>query len=148
MVDILHRVGIKSSSPNNTYNALATRDGLAAWWTNDTQGEGKVGEMIRFRFGERGGFDMKVLALDPSRGVHWEVVGGPAEWIGTKVRFELRQEGGYTIVLFAHQGWREPVEFMHHCSTKWATFLMSLKSLVETGKGDPWPNDVQISDWH
>lgn len=148
MVDILHRVGIKSSSPNDAYNALATRDGLAAWWTNDTQGESKVGGTIRFRFGELGGFDMKVLELDPSRRVLWEVVEGPAEWIGTKVRFELRQEGDYTIVLFAHQGWREPVEFMHHCSTKWAIFLMSLKSLLETGKGSPWPDDVQISDWH
>ena len=38
-------------------------------------------------------------------------------------------------LLFKHEGWREPVEFMHHCSTKWAIFLMSLKSLVETGKG-------------
>ena len=35
--------------------------------------------------------------------------------------------------MFRHEGWREPVEFMHHCSTKWATYLMSLKSLVETG---------------
>ena len=45
-------------------------------------------------------------------------------------------------------GWKEPVEFMHHCSTKWATYLMSLKSLVETGKGEPNPNDVNVSgDW-
>ena len=36
---------------------------------------------------------------------------------------------------------------MHHCSTKWATFLMSLKSLVETGKGAPYPNDVLIDNW-
>jgi hypothetical protein len=36
------------------------------------------------------------------------------------------------------------VEFMHHCSTKWATFLMSLQALVETGKGAPYPNDVKI----
>lgn len=35
---------------------------------------------------------------------------------------------------------------MHHCSTKWAMFLMSLKSLVETGKGAPYPEDVQISN--
>jgi uncharacterized protein YndB with AHSA1/START domain len=148
MVDILHRIGIESSSPDDTYDALATRDGLAAWWTNDTQGDSGIGETIRFRFGEKGGFEMRVLELDPSRRVLWEVVEGPAEWIGTTVRFELRQESGYTIVLFAHRGWKEPVEFMHHCSTKWATFLMSLKSLVETGKGDPWPNDVQISDRH
>ena len=45
-------------------------------------------------------------------------------------------------MLFTHQGWTEPVEFMHHCSTKWGSFLMSLKSLVETGDGAPAPRDV------
>jgi uncharacterized protein YndB with AHSA1/START domain len=42
MVDILHRVGIKSSL-DQVYKALTTREGLAAWWTNNTQGESKVG---------------------------------------------------------------------------------------------------------
>jgi hypothetical protein len=37
---------------------------------------------------------------------------------------------------------------MSHCSTKWATFLMSLKAFVETGTGAPHPHDVQISNWH
>jgi hypothetical protein len=37
---------------------------------------------------------------------------------------------------------------MHHCSTKWAIFLMSLKSLAETGRGQPSPGDVRIGDWH
>ena len=64
---------------------------------------------------------------------------------GTKVSFELKQEGHYSIVLFTHLDWREPVEFMRHCSTKWAILLMSLKALVETGKGAPSPGDVQIS---
>ncbi len=36
---------------------------------------------------------------------------------------------------------------MYHCSTKWATFLMSLKQFAETGKGEPAPNDVRISNW-
>ena len=67
--------------------------------------------------------------------------------VGTTVSFDLKQEGDYAIVLFKHQGWREPVEFMYHCSTKWATFLLSLKSLVETGKGAPSPNDVRIGNW-
>jgi hypothetical protein len=91
---------------------------------------------------------MKVLETRPNELVHWEVVDGPAEWIGTHVRFELKQEGDFTIVLFRHEGWKEPVEFMYHCSTKWAIYLMSLKKLVETGKGEPSPNDVMISNWH
>jgi hypothetical protein len=68
--------------------------------------------------------------------------------LDTTVRWDLRQQGDYTIVLFKHEGWREPVEFMHHCSTKWATFQMSLKQLLETGQGAPDPRDVHISDWH
>jgi uncharacterized protein YndB with AHSA1/START domain len=148
MADILHRVGIKSSSPDDAYQALTTREGLAGWWTDDTRGESKVDGVIHFRFGDGGFFDMKVLELDPTKRVLWQVVDGPEEWIGTKISFDLKQDGDFTIVLFKHQGWKEPVEFMHHCSTKWGLFLMSLKSLVETGKGDPSPNDTQISNWH
>jgi hypothetical protein len=150
-MDILHRVGVKSSS-EAVYKALATREGLADWWTTDTRGESRVGEMLRFRFTadgrEIGGFDMKVLELQPGKRVLWQVVDGPAEWVGTRISFDLKQAGEYCIVLFQHQGWREPVEFMYHCSTKWGSFLMSLKSLVEAGQGQPNPNDVQIGDWH
>jgi uncharacterized protein YndB with AHSA1/START domain len=148
MPDILHRIGIKSSSPNDTYKALASIDGLADWWTADTKGESKVGGIVKFRFGEYGGFDMKVLALDPGKRVLWEVVDGPEEWVGTKIAFDLKQDGDYTVILFNHEGWREPSEFMSHCTTKWGVFLMSLKSLVETGKGEAFPHDVQISNWH
>ncbi|MBO4254463.1 SRPBCC family protein [Streptomyces griseorubiginosus] len=146
MVDILHRIGV-TSSPDEVYAALTTIDGLANWWTQDTDGDPETGGVVRFRF-EPGGFDIKVLEARPRELVRWEVVDGPEEWVGTHIRFDLKQEGGYTIVLFRHEGWREPVEFMYHCSTKWATFLMSLKKLVETGKGDPAPQDVRISNWH
>ena len=88
---------------------------------------------------------MKVLELDPAKRVLWQVVDGPSDWIGTKVSFELAQDDGFTTILFKHQGWKEPIEFMHHCSTKWALFLMSMKSLVETGNGAPYPNDIHIS---
>ena len=147
MVDILHRVGVKTPTPDKVYDALTTVDGLAGWWTEETNGRGDVGGVLGFRF-PVGGFDMKVLALEPSERVAWQVVDGPEEWIATTITWDLRQDGDYTIVLFKHQGWKEPVEFMHHCSTKWATFLLSMKSLVETGTGAPAPRDVQISDWH
>jgi hypothetical protein len=146
MVDILHKVGIKSSSQDDVYKALTTVEGLSGWWTNDTRGESKVGGVLQFRF-HAGGFDMKVLELHPARHVLWQVVEGPKEWIGTKISFDLNQQGDWTIVLFKHQGWKEPVEFMHHCSTKWGVFLLSLKSLLETGKGAPHPNDIKLDSW-
>jgi len=103
MADILHRIGVLAPL-DDTYNALATRDGLAGWWTRDTRGDSSVGGVLEFRFGA-GGFDMKVIEFEPG-------------------------------------------EFMHHCSTKWAVFLMSLKSLLETGKGAPAPDDVKIDNWN
>lgn len=138
---------MKSASVDDVYAALTTLEGLSGWWATDTKGRAEVGGTLVFRF-EPGGFDMKVLELNPSRSVLWEVTDGPAEWIGTTVWWDLKQEGDYAIVLFAHRGWREPVEFMYHCSTKWATFLVSLKQLVETGTGAPEPYDLKVSNWH
>ncbi len=146
MPDILHKVGIKSSSPADVYKALTTIEGLSAWWTTTTEGESKIGGMLRFRFGS-GGFDMKVLELAAARRVVWQVVDGPEEWIGTTVSFDLDRRGDWTILLFKHEGWKEPVEFMHHCSTKWGVFLLSLKSLLETGNGAPWPNEIKLDSW-
>jgi uncharacterized protein YndB with AHSA1/START domain len=150
MVDILHRVGI-TTSQDAVYRALTTTDGLAGWWTTDVTGDGDAGGVLRFRFAgapDPGGFDMSVLEAKPAERVLWEVVEGPEEWVGTQISWDLRREGDYTIIMFAHRGWREPVDFMYHCSTKWATFLMSLKALLETGTGAPAPDDQRISDWH
>jgi hypothetical protein len=146
MVDILHKVGIKSASPETVFDALTTLEGLSAWWTTTTQGESEIGGVLAFRFGA-GGFDMKVLELEPAKRVLWQVVKGPEEWLGTKISFDLKHEGDWAVVLFKHEGWKAPVEFMHHCSTKWAVFLLSLKSLLETGKGAPWPNEIKLDSW-
>ena len=146
MPDILHKVGIKSSSLNDVYRALTEIDDLSAWWTTETKGESKVGGTLQFRFGA-GGFDMKVLELHPTTRVLWQVVDGPEEWIGTTISFDLKQNDNWTLILFKHAGWKQPVEFMHHCSTKWAVFLLSLKSLLETGKGAPYPNEIKLDSW-
>ena len=147
MPDILHRVGVVAPL-DEVYPALATPEGLARWWTTDTVGTDEVGGKLGFRFGELGGFDMEILELDPAGHVRWRVLDGPEEWVGTEIDWRLEQRNEYTIVLFKHEAWREAAEFMHHCSTKWATFLMSLKEYVETGTGRPAPDDVPISDWH
>ena len=146
MVDILHRVGAKATR-DDVYDALTVPNRLAAWWTTDTRGTGKVGDVLSFHFGDNGYFDMLVEDAEPAKHVKWRVVDGPEEWIDTTVTFDLSEADGFTIVLFSHAGWREPVEFMHHCSTKWATFLMSMKELLETGTASPYPHDLRVSNW-
>lgn len=145
MVDILHQVGVHAT-PHKVYEALATIDGLRDWWTEETTGSTDVGGVIHFRF-PAGGFDMRVLASTPGEHVLWEVVDGPEEWIGTTIDWALVLTDDWTTVNFGHLGWKEPVLFMHHCSTKWATYLMSLKQLIEDGAGAPSPRDVRIIHW-
>lgn len=147
MVDILHRIGFENTSTERVYEALTTLDGIRAWWAEDTTGESDAEGLTEFRF-PGGGFEFTLTERDPGRRVLWEVVGGDSpEWIGTRIHWDLKQDGDWTILLFKHEGWREPVEFMHHCSTKWASFLMSLKQLIETDSGRPAPRDVKTDNW-
>ena len=105
---------------------------------------------MRFHSGgqEIGSMAFEVAALEPNKRVQWRCTSGPEEWVGTDVIFDLSQDGQYTIVRFAHRNWREADEFMAHCSTKWATFMLSLKDLIETGEGHPSPGDIKIDNWN
>lgn len=138
MPDILHRVGIKSAR-KKVFEALSTTDGLSHWWVVDTKGNAKQGGIIHFGFA-----DMKVVESKRNKVVKWKCVKGPKEWVGTDLTFELKPKGGQTFVLFSHANWKKPVEFMRDCSTKWATFLLSLKDWLEREEGRPIPYDIKI----
>ena len=91
---------------------------------------------------------MEVQELIPEKNVRWRCIAGPDEWIGTDITFDLSQADDQTILIFGHRNWKEQVEFMAHCSMKWAVFLLSLRDYVETGKGKPSPNDMKIDNWN
>jgi uncharacterized protein YndB with AHSA1/START domain len=137
--DILHRVGIDASL-DRVYETLTTLEGNRGWWDSRARGEASKGGVLTFF--EK--VDFQVVEAVPGQRVKWMCVGGVEEWVGTEISFQLEHRKDQTFVLFKHAGWREPVEFMHHCSTKWATFLLSLKALLETGQGRPAPGEVQV----
>ena len=145
MPDIRHRV-VVSAPLDSVYEAVATAEGISNWWThNGVKGESKVGGQLAFYFGKpEPAAVMEVTLLDPQGHVNWSCVQGADEWVGTKISFDLRSDGDETVVMFAHAGWKEPGEFMAHCSARWAYFLLSLKSLEETGRGTPFPDDLKF----
>lgn len=152
MVDIMHRIGIRAPA-SKVYDAVATAQGVAGWWTRDTTGTTEAGPAVNVRFrhqdgNELGQMDFAMTRLEPAREVHWRFLAGPPEWVGTDVTFQLAQDGDMTIVNFGHRGWKEPVEFMAHCSMKWAVFLLSLREFVERGEGRPSPDDLKIDNWN
>lgn len=154
MADIRHRVGIAASRAR-VYESLATKEGLSQWWTHDVEGDAHVGGTLRFYFaGPEPSAErdlacqvMEVVALDLNHRVEWRCVQGADEWVGTNLIFDLKSADGETVLLFTHANWREPVEFMYHCSTKWAYFLLGLKAGLEGGKATTYPDDMKISSW-
>ncbi|HEX7845252.1 MAG TPA: SRPBCC domain-containing protein, partial [Chitinophagaceae bacterium] len=140
-------------SAAKVYDAAATIKGLAGWWTEEVSGEEKIGGKIKFSFRSLTGallgeMTMEVKKLDAGKEVRWRCVEGPEEWIGTDITFELSQQDDQVILIFGHRNWKEPIEFMAHCSMKWAVFLLSLREYVETGKGKPSPHDLKIDNWN
>lgn len=152
MADIVHRIGIRAPA-DRVYEAVATAQGVAGWWTRDTAGgeseNGPITTQFRRPDGqELGRMIFEVTSRDPYREVRWRFTDGPPEWIDTEATFELAEDGDMTILVFGHRAWREQVEFMAHCSMKWATFLLSLRDFLETGHGRPAPDDLKIDNWN
>ena len=145
MSDIRHRVAI-SAPLESVYEAVATPEGLSEWWTRDgVRGESSEGSKLRIFFGQPDpAAVMEVTRLDPDGHVSWNCVEGADEWVGTKITFGLTRTDDETVVLFTHADWRSPSEFMAHCSARWAYFLLSLKSYLETDKGTPFPEDLKF----
>ena len=147
MEAIRHRIGVEAPL-EAVYEAVATNEGLASWWTRKVDGEPCVGGTLAFWFGgDEPGAVMEIVELAPSHRVVWRCVEGPADWRDTTITFDLHDLDGEAVVLFTHDRWREPVEFMYHCSTRWAYFLLSLKTGLEGGVATPWPDDAKIDRW-
>jgi len=151
MFDIIHRIGIKAPA-SKVHAAVSTVAGIAGWWTQETSGEPELARTMQVVFRSKAGDEVgrmkfELLKSTPEE-VVWRFTAGPEEWLGTDVTFALSQQGDTTIVLFGHRNWQKTVEFTAHCSMKWATFLLSLRQLVETGSGQPAPDDLKIDNWN
>lgn len=146
-MDINHKIGIKKS-PEEVFKILGTVEGISKWWTRDTTGDNHKGGKIHFSFQKRLDKSYDVLAeikeLDSPKKVCWKIVEGPQEWLGTEILFNLIPSEEETIIHFSHKNWTSSTDFMAQCNTKWAVFLLSLKDLLETGRGHPFPEDVRI----
>ena len=141
--EIWHEILI-NASPNDLYEAVTDVKKLAHWWTTDTRGQSEVGKTLEFWFGgSRAAAVMEVTALKPQELVQWRVVdGGAKEWIGTEIEFKIFRDQAKTFLHFRHSKWPEDAKMFPKCSMDWAVYLLSLKELVEKGKGHPYPYDM------
>jgi uncharacterized protein YndB with AHSA1/START domain len=139
--EIRHEVRIKGR-PEAVYQALTDAKKLAQWWIPDTRGESRTGETLEFWVGASACQAMRVTALETNELVRWQAIDSDlSDWAGTEVEFKIFPRGDRTHVQFRHSGWRGDVALFPYYSMSWAVFLISLKALLEKGKGHPFPNE-------
>ena len=142
MTTIYHQVGIKAPL-EDVYRAVSTPEGVTGWWTK-TSGDPEAGGELVFDF-DAVTVEVKVTANTNNKSVEWTVQGDKGEWLNTRICFDLEELEDQVMVNFQHADWKQPTEMLAHCSTKWAVFLLSLKDYLETGTGNPYPNDIHIN---
>ncbi len=143
MTSILHKIEIERS-PEEVFKALSDPASLTCWWTQ-AQAD-NPDQKIAFRFGPEGDHIVRMQVDEqlPDKKVVWQCIEGPWAETGNFV-FDLEPIDCGTALRFAHHGWPAADDFFMHCNSKWGFFLVvSLKSYLETGTGQPHPADPAI----
>lgn len=130
---IVHQLTIKSD-PKVVYAALTEQKGLASWWIQKCEAEPKVGFINTFQSEGYPLTEMKIQKLIENKKVHWKCVGGDKQWIGTKLKFSLRENQGHTILKFKHSKWKKQSDFFAVCNFHWARHFIMLQHYCESGK--------------
>ena len=126
--------------PERVFNALTQQDKIACWWTDDLSATPEVGSLSEFRFSQRTFvIQFEVAELDKDKKVYWITRQGPptGHWVGTTVTWQLTPVHNGTDLVFNHDEFAQADRRYEITRAWWEHFLVSLKSYLETGKGNP-----------
>ena len=137
------RITITEAAPGQSCDAISR---VAEWWAKDFQGQSKrPGDVFTVRFEKGDSFKLKVAEVIPDRRIVWEVldanqkwVKDPAEWVGTKIIWDINEVSGGTEIRFTHLGLVPDLECFGTCQLAWDYLMQkSLAGLLSTGTGLP-----------
>jgi len=137
MADILHRFHVAAPAAE-VFEAIATREGLNAWWTLDAQGRAVPDTSWRFFFSKDFDWKGRTVSVSPGKLIEWVFTDAEPDWTGTKLRIELKPVSGGTSVEFSHTDWNEASDHYRTSSFCWALYLRLLKRYVERGEVVPY----------
>lgn len=119
---------------------------VRGWWSKIIEGEtDTLGAVFYYHYRDIHRCTIKVNELVPAKKVVWYVLHNDfdftkdkTEWNDTKIVFEITSKGKQTEIAFTHVGLTPAYECYEACSEGWGMYILtSLKSLIESGKGEP-----------
>jgi len=134
-------------TPQEAFDGIVN---VRGWWSEMVEGAAdRVGEVFDYRFQDVHRCRVRVTELVPGRKVAWHIeenyfdfLEDQAEWTGTDLVFEIQEADGGAEVVFTHVGLVPQYECYDVCSNAWGGYIDgSLRSLIETGEGQPNPKE-------
>lgn len=143
MARVKHQVGI-SGSLENVFATLTSNEGLAGWWASSADISGEIGGKITLTFDNLTSLIFEYTDIQENKRMAIKCIDGPGVWQDSELIFELAQADDQVFLTLTHQNDAASEDDFLYFSTKWTCYLLSLRDLVETGKGRPYPNDTKI----
>ena len=136
-----------NATPEDAFKSI---NNVTKWWTENLEGSSeKPDDEFTVRFGDVHVSTQKLVEVVPGKKVVWLVtdsqlnfIKDKREWTGTKISFEILEKDSKTNIRFTHHGLVPEIECFDACSNAWGDYINnSLRSLVNTGKGQPTPKE-------
>jgi hypothetical protein len=134
-------------TPMQVFDAI---NNVRGWWSGDIAGKtAKLGDEFTYRYQDLHRSKQKLVEVVPGRKIVWLVLDAylgftadKTEWNGTRIVFDIAQNGKKTQVRFTHEGLLQKCECYGDCSDAWSYYINdSLRNLITTGKGQPNEKD-------
>lgn len=139
---------VVAASPEKVFNAV---NNVRGWWSKNIEGKTDEADSQFIYRDKYLTAKMKISKFSPQR-IVWDVVEShntffgdqnEREWDGTRIIFDIAPgDDNKTRLRFTHAGLAQRLDCYAVCSNSWGYFIgVSLKSLIETGKGKDISND-------
>lgn len=124
------------------YAAIAEE--MSAWWTPMSSKFLAVGDRAKTDFGGQSYWVFEAATLDAPDLIELDCceshmvaddLSDPTEWLGTRLRFEITEEGNETTIHFTHIGLTPSMECYDLCKGGWDHFILGSLEKYLTGNG-------------
>jgi uncharacterized protein YndB with AHSA1/START domain len=129
MPDIRHAIAI-DVPPELVFPLVSTGRGFTQWWAADVSEAGADGTVELGFFQRSTIYRLKPVRLAAPREAEWLCESGK-EWQGTRLRFELAESQGKTLLRFTHADWQADTDYYVSCTTTWGELMFRLKAAAE-----------------
>ncbi|MDL5511155.1 SRPBCC domain-containing protein [Arenibacter sp. M-2] len=138
---------VVKQKPNSVFQAIKNfRD----WWSEDIEGNtDRLGETFLYHFKDIHLCKIKLIEEVPNEKLVYKIIDNhfsftkdKAEWVDTKLIFEIDENSKQTKIKFTHDGLTPKDECFEVCNDAWGNYInKSLYNLISTGKGEPNPKE-------